>query len=383
MRSRGARLWAAAAACLAASWAAGPAPPLVIVREGSERVLPAEASQGYPAVGLGALAGALGYAWSGDAIELEGERVQFSAHSPYFHAGGRVHQLAFAPYRTEGALMVPVQWASEWLPAAMPARWRYREGRLEAVAAPRRTAEPPPARRPDRWVVVVDAGHGGIDPGAIGPRGTKEKEVALAIARALAATLEEHPRIQVVMTRTRDTLIALDDRPRIANRAGADLFVSIHTNALPRPQIAGFETYFLDEAKTQDAARVAQMENAAARFDRGGAGGELDPITFMLRDLVQNDYLIESWRFAEVVQDALAESVDAPNRGVKNAGFYVLVGANMPSVLVEVGYITNPREEQHLRSAAYQRRVADALARSIEAYLQKYGRRFHYVETGG
>jgi N-acetylmuramoyl-L-alanine amidase len=182
------------------------------------------------------------------------------------------------------------------------------------------------------------------------------------------------------MTRTTDTLIALDDRPRIANHVGADLFLSIHTNALNRPQIAGFETYFLAVAKTEEAERVAQMENAAIRFDRR-PGVELDPITFMLRDLVQNAYLIESLRWAELVQQALAESLDAPNRGVKQAGFYVLVGANMPSVLAEIGYITNPREEQRLRSQAYQRRVAEALARSIETYLRSYGPRFEVAGT--
>lgn len=374
-------MWAVAAAGLAAAWAGRPAPTLVVVRGGAERVVVAEAARGYPAAGLGDLAAALGYAWSADVIELEGERVEFTAGLPYFRAGGRLHQLAHAPYRAAGALMISLQWASEWLPGALPARWRYRDGRLESLPSPRRASDPPPTRERDRWVVVVDAGHGGIDPGAIGPRGTREKDVALGVARALARALEDHPQIEVVMTRRTDTLVALDDRPKIANRAAGDLFLSIHTNALPRPNVAGFETYFLAVAKTEDAARVAQMENAAVRFDRGAAGVELDPITFMLRDLVQNAYLIESLRWAELVQASLAESIDAPNRGVKQAGFYVLVGANMPSVLVEIGYLTNPQEEQQLRSPTYQRRVAEALARSIETYLRTYGRRFRYVET--
>lgn len=378
MRGRSARVWALAALSVAAGFEGG-APGLVVVRAGAERPLATESARGFPAVGLGALAGALGYPWAADAIELGGSRIQFVPGSPFFQASGRTYQLAFAPYRSGGSLMLPVQWASDWLPAALPGEWRYRGGRLESVAEPARAAEPPPRRPRDRWVVVIDPGHGGVDPGAIGPKRTREKNVVLAVARALARVLEENPAIQVVMTRTTDTLIALEDRPRIANQAGADLFLSIHTNALHRPQVAGVETYFLDVAKTEDAERVARMENAAIRFERPSAG--LDPITFMLRDLDQNAYLIESWRWADLVQGALGESLDTPSRGVKSAGFFVLVGANMPSVLAEIGYITNPEEEQKLRSKAYQDRVAESLARSIEAYLQSYGRRFEYVGT--
>lgn len=378
-RSGRARAWAAAS--LAAVLVGGATPRLVVVREGAERPVATHAARGFSAVGLGDLATALGYPWAADAIDLEGQRVEFVAGSPFFRAGGRLQQLAHAPYREGGTLRVPLQWASEWLPAAFPSRWRYRDGRLEAVGPPPRTVEAPTRRPRDRWVVVVDPGHGGVDPGAVGPRGTREKDVALAVARALGRELKDHPAIEVVMTRTTDTLIALRDRPQMANRVDADLFLSIHTNALHRPQVAGFETYFLAVAETEDAARVARMENAAARFEREGTGAALDPITFMLRDLVQNAYLIESLRWAELVQESMAGSLDSPNRGVKQAGFYVLVGANMPSVLVEIGYITNLQEEQKLRSAAYQARVARALAQSVESYLRTYGRRFRYVDT--
>ena len=379
MRGRSGRAWAVAALSVAAGFAFG-APGLVVVRAGAERPVATETERGYPAVSLGALASALGYAWSADGLEVHGERIQFHPGSPFFAAGGRLHHLAHPPYRSDGSLMLPVQWASEWLPAALPGEWRFRAGRLESITRSARAAEPPPARARDRWVVVVDAGHGGVDPGAIGSRGTREKDVTLGVARALAQILTENPQIEVVMTRTTDTLIALDDRPRIANHVGADLFLSIHTNALNRPQVAGVETYFLDVAKTEDAERVARMENAAIRFEQR-AGENLDPIRFMLRDLVQNAYLIESWRWADLVQGALGESLDTPSRGVKPAGFYVLVGANMPSVLAEIGYITNPREEQRLRSQAYQRRVAEALARSIETYLRSYGPRFEVAGT--
>jgi N-acetylmuramoyl-L-alanine amidase len=378
--SRGGSVAAFAFAALA-PWAAdAPAPELVVVREGAERALAVESARGFAAVALADLGAALGYPGGPTHVEVEGERVEFTVGSPFFRVGDRVYHLGFAPYRgAGGALRVPLRWAVEWLPAAAPGRWRYADGRLVgapggAVPVAERAARP---RRPDRWVVVVDPGHGGADPGAIGPGGTREKDVALGIARELAALLAEHPRIRVVLTRDRDTLVALADRPRIANAAGGDLFISIHANALGRrSNVSGFETYFLAVAKTEDEARVAQMENAAARFERGAPAGVLDPVTFMLRDLVQNAYLIESLRWAETIQAELERALDAPNRGVKQAGFYVLVGANMPAVLVEVGYLTNPREEAVLRSSRHQRRVARALAAALESYLQQYGRRF-------
>jgi N-acetylmuramoyl-L-alanine amidase len=173
---------------------AGGAPGLVVVRAGTERPLSTETTRGYPAVSLGALASALGYSWSADGLELHGERVEFRSGSPFFEAGGRLHHLANPPYRSEGSLMLPVQWASEWLPAALPGEWRFRAGRLEAIATSARAAEPPPTRPRERWVVVLDAGHGGVDPGAVGTRGTREKDVALRVARALAEILRENPR---------------------------------------------------------------------------------------------------------------------------------------------------------------------------------------------
>lgn len=382
---RGASGVLTAVVTFAVSVGAAGAPTLVVIRDGVERVLTAESVRGFPAVGLRELAGALGYAWNGEAIEVDSRRVEFVPGSPFFHVGREVHQLASPPYRSGDALMLPVQWATEWLPANVPHRWRYADARLIAVeSAPSRTASsagPPatPGRR-SRWVVVIDPGHGGVDPGSIGPRGTREKDVALGIARELAAALRNNGSIDVVLTRNTDTLIALADRPRIANLANGDLFISIHANAHKhRRSVSGFETYFLAVAQTEDAARVAQMENAAARYETGKSAKELDPITFMLRDLVQNAYLIESLRWAELVQGTLGGNLDAPNRGVKQAGFYVLVGTNMPAVLVEVGYITNAQEEMLLRSQAYQRRVARALGHSIERYLAIYGDRLRYA----
>jgi N-acetylmuramoyl-L-alanine amidase len=226
-------------------------------------------------------------------------------------------------------------------------------------------------------LVVIDPGHGGVDPGARGPRGTLEKNITLAVARALAEELRRDPSLEVRMTRDRDTLIALTDRSRMANRwRGSDadarpaLFMSIHANAHPRASARGFETYFLSEAKTEDARRVAEMENAAQQYEEPSSR-PLDPLSFIKHDLRQNLYLHESSDWAEMIQRRLATSHPGPNRGVKQAGFVVLNGAFMPAVLVELGFISNAEEERMLADPAVQRRMARELAAAVRDFFSR------------
>ncbi len=228
-----------------------------------------------------------------------------------------------------------------------------------------------------RRLVVIDAGHGGVDPGARGPRGTLEKHVTLAVARMLAEELRRDPTLEVRMTRDRDTLIALTDRSRLANRwrnAGGEgrpaLFMSIHANAHPRTTARGFETFFLSEAKTEDARRVAEMENAAQQYEQP-SNAPLDPLSFIKHDLRQNLYLHESSDWAEMIQRRLATSHPGPNRGVKQAGFVVLNGAFMPAVLVELGFITNVEEERMLSDPSAQRRMARELAAAVSDFFNR------------
>lgn len=253
-----------------------------------------------------------------------------------------------------------------------------------ADAAPGRpeiVREPPAGasaerRRSGPWRVVVDAGHGGRDPGARGPGGTDEKRVTLAIARALAATLEEAGDVEVVLTREDDAFVPLGERTRIANREGADLFVSIHANAARDPDAEGFETYFLSAAKTEDARRVARLENASIRYENPRIDPEsLDDLNFILWDLAQNEYLRESSALAETVQEELDRRLPLKSRGVKQAPFYVLNGAFMPAVLFETAFITNPREEALLNDPAFRKRLVDGLAQSVLAYLERYRRK--------
>lgn len=229
-----------------------------------------------------------------------------------------------------------------------------------------------------RPLVVIDAGHGGVDPGARGPRGTREKDVTLAVALALAEELRRDPGLEVRLTRTTDTLVALRDRTRLANRwraAGGQgdrpaVFMSIHANAHRDVGTRGFETYFLSDAKTADAKRVAEMENAAQSFEEP-TDAPPDELSFILTDLRQNRYVHESSSWAEMIQRRLRAAHPGPNRGVKQAGFVVLDGAFMPAVLVELAFISNAREERLLAERALQREFAVSLAAAVRDYFDR------------
>jgi N-acetylmuramoyl-L-alanine amidase len=206
-----------------------------------------------------------------------------------------------------------------------------------------------------------------------------EKDITLAIARALKTALERRG-ITVVMTRKSDTLIALGDRGRIANQEKGDLFMSIHVNAAnPRWKqpggARGFETYFLAEAKTEDERRVEAMENEVIKFETNAETTRDDPLGFIIRDMAQNEHLRESSRLADLVQAGMRKVHPGPNRGVKQAGFVVLVKAFMPAVLVEVGFGSNSAESAYMTAPDNQRTLAEALADAADAFLAQYERK--------
>lgn len=216
--------------------------------------------------------------------------------------------------------------------------------------------------------VVIDPGHGGHDPGAVGPEGLKEKDVVLAIGLKLAEKLKEEMGLDVVMTRSTDVFIPLEERTAIANKVNADLFVSIHANASLNNSAAGIETYYLNLAKTDKAARVAARENNTS-LEKVGL---LQAILF---DLMANYKINDSARLADEVQKALYARIsrvhhDARNLGVKQGPFYVLVGATMPSILVETAFISNDQEAELLRDPHYQDTAAAGIAEGIRSYLK-------------
>jgi N-acetylmuramoyl-L-alanine amidase len=249
----------------------------------------------------------------------------------------------------------------------------------EVQDASRGTAAKTTSARKSGYTVIVDAGHGGVDPGAPVQGRLREKDITLQLSMKVGAALRRRG-ITVVHTRTRDTLIARADRGRIANQAEGDAFLSIHVNAAnPRwkqPQAArGFETYFLGVAKTEDTRRVEEMEEESGRFETASAGSTGDPLDFILTDMLQNEHLRESADLAEIVQRHLRRVHPGPDRGVKQAGFTVLVSAFMPAVLVEVGFGTNREEARFLASPARQEEMAEAIAEATREYLQRHERR--------
>ncbi|HEY0037986.1 MAG TPA: N-acetylmuramoyl-L-alanine amidase [Longimicrobium sp.] len=356
---------------------------------------------GYPAIPVSALLGLgarVSYAGGDIVVQLGGREVGLRVDSPGVTADGRPMLMGSPVYSRGGVVYVPTEFlrilagASGGLLSVDP---RTRVARVDAAAlasaastptpvprAPSPSPSPSPAPSPSppaaqtRRLVVIDAGHGGVDPGAVGPNGTREKMVTLAVSRRVAELLRDDPRFEVRMTRDRDTLIALRDRGRMANgwrdEGQPALFLSIHCNAHTSRAETGYETYFLSEARTADARRVQQMEDAAAQYEERPRGTGLD---FILSDLRQNQYLRESSDWAQMIQNRLREVHPGPNRGVKQAGFAVLVGAFMPAVLVEIGFISNRAEESMLADAQQQETIARQLAAGVRDFFQAAERR--------
>ena len=229
---------------------------------------------------------------------------------------------------------------------------------------------PAPSLPPGIRTVVIDPGHGGTETGAIGPSGVQEKELTLALARDLADRLAQIG-LRVVLTRTEDANVPLDSRTPIANQNKGDLFISIHLNSSLGSGAYGTETYILStEATDSRAARSATDENAGAGDTTTPAADPqaMEDLQLILWDLAQTHHLAESQRFANMVQGELNQTLQLRDRGVKQAPFRVLMGANMPAVLVELGFISNPDEEKKLQDAEYRSSLIQALVRSVQRY---------------
>ncbi len=232
------------------------------------------------------------------------------------------------------------------------------------------------------YVVVIDPGHGGDDTGAIGPGGIEEKEVALSLALKVADELRSSG-FKVLLTRADDRFIPLEDRTAFANGNGADLFISIHANAAASRDANGVETFFLNfEATDEDARRVAAFENNAPLVVKR-AGEESSDLKEILLDLENTGAHHESSRLAEAVHlSMLKYSTGGENRGVKQAPFAVLVGATMPAILVESGFISNPGEEKRLASDKGQHRIARSIAEGILGFKKSFEKGDSFVGTG-
>ena len=221
--------------------------------------------------------------------------------------------------------------------------------------------------------VVLDAGHGGKDPGSRGKYGTKEKDVVLDITKRIGRLLEKNTRIKVIYTRDEDVFVPLIKRTKIANDADGKVFVSIHANSNNNRKVQGYETYLYSLAKSDDAIEVASRENSVIQFEeKAGQYKDLSGEKLILATMAQSMFLKESEDLAAIIQMELDKKLTTPNRGVKQAGFYVLYGASMPNVLVEIGFISNPAEEKKLKQSKYRQMIANAVYEGIKHF--KYSR---------
>ena len=230
----------------------------------------------------------------------------------------------------------------------------------------------------DSWyldTVIIDAGHGGKDGGTTGRYGLKEKFVTLDIAKRIGRLLEKQANARVIYTRDEDVFIPLWKRTKIANENNGKLFISIHANANKNRRIKGFETFILRPGKTADAVEVAERENAVVKLEEEiSRYKNLTEDNFIIASLVQSTFMKESEDLGGIIQEQMHKTIPSPDRGLKQAGFFVLIGASMPNVLVEVGFLSNPQEEKQLRKPGYRQSIAQAIYDGIRLFKIKHER---------
>ena len=223
--------------------------------------------------------------------------------------------------------------------------------------------------------IVIDPGHGGKDPGAIGnSKKHFEKEVVLLVGKALKKKLQDELGVTALLTRDKDEYVSLQERTDFANKNEADLFISIHCNAHRNSKVDGIEVFYLSSAKTDEARAVEAMENQVVYDYEGGeeAINKYDELAFILADMAQSEHLEESYQLSAILQNDLIEATNNHDRGVKQANFYVLRGAFMPAVLLELGFMTNNEGEKKLIKESYQKKMVDAIFESVKEFKLKY-----------
>ena len=231
----------------------------------------------------------------------------------------------------------------------------------------------------DKWnfdIVVLDAGHGGKDAGAIGVTGVREKDVNLGIVQKVGKLIEEElPSVKVVYTRKTDKFVELYKRGKIANENNGKLFISVHCNSTPQKteDAKGFEVYLLRPGRTQEAINIAEFENSVIKYeDDPNRYQKLTDENFILVSMAQSSFMRYSEQFSDILNSTWKNEISIPSRGIKQAGFYVLVGASMPNVLIEAGFLSNRKEEAYLKSEAGQNEIAKTIFNAIKKYKEYY-----------
>ena len=249
------------------------------------------------------------------------------------------------------------------------------------------------AANAEGFTVVIDAGHGGKDPGAVSANGkVHEKDITLNVALTVGETIaKKHPEVKVLYTRKTDKFVGLNDRARIANKANADLFISIHVNAAENRSAKGAETYTLgiEEARTERNLEIAKRENGVILLEENHEKTYANfnpnsPESYIIFEYMQSEFVKESIHIAQYVQENFANDANRHDRGVRQAGFLVLNATSMPSILVELGYISNAEEAKYLASASAQKRLSDCISKAFDKYyadLRRLSGDTHFTAT--
>lgn len=295
------------------------------------------------------------------------EQFIFLAQSAYFSFNDKDYRLSYPLIIQAGKAYLPVGFVLSSIPTLFKDKTKVMGNKLTITAPQDYTIK----------TIVLDPGHGGKDPGAVSKsKKTLEKDLNLSVAYKLKALLEKDLKVRVLLTRSEDKFVSLQERTKFANTNKADLFVSIHTNASRDRGTRGIEMYYLSTAKTTEARAVEALENSVVELYEGGkeAGRKYDDLALTLSDILQAENLEQSSNLALKLQMNMVAGTSAPDRGVRQANFYVLRGAFMPAVLIEMGFISNAQEESYLSDKQYQERIARTIFEGVKSFKYKYDR---------
>ena len=391
--------------------------------DGSVQLIGLDVGYGFATVPMTLLEG-LGWSTTevGDFVVLVGPEeieIKLGHRTPFFRWNDQILQFVDTPYRIEGETYIPLQLLTDFFPKRLPTLYAFNEvnftiqaadpsalrgdaftevkpgdgvSSLDTLSSP----DPSPNPNPDlttreqsssepipdlfkehRRVVVIDPGHGGGDPGALGPQGLREKDVALAVAKIMADLLRREKGVDVYLTRSEDSFVPLWERGELATQWKGEnpgVFISVHANSVPeRRSVRGFETYSLNVARTEHERRVVAIENAPLQVQGQNIDPDSDPeFAFLLRDLSNSGHQPWSVELSKIVQEEIGRFHPGPDRGVKQGPLAVLTNALMPSVLVEVGFLSNEDEGPLLGQDQFQDETARAVARAVMNFFDRY-----------
>jgi len=288
-------------------------------------------------------------------------RLQVESYKLYVN--GRIKKLEKPILLHKGIVLVPISFAKRTLGKIFTKEVIYKAKITPPSITKRYTID----------TIVIDPGHGGKDPGAVGSYGLREKDLVLEVSKILRRELEAEG-IKVLLTRDRDVFIPLGRRAAIANNKDADFFVSVHVNAARARRAKGFEAYYLSEASDDSARALAAAENASLKYEEESFDMHTARLDATLWDIELDEQKRESKGLADAICYAVSKKLAVRNRGTKSARFYVLKGVRMPAVLVELGFISNSKEASSLKSSYYRKKMAEALANGILSYKRRYER---------